>query len=176
MGWRLGSLVSRSARRWWIGWKARVGSTRAEFCKVRLSRLNPPYYVAEYPVDTTGASGTPPGSPTRTAAGLPSTSSQASEIHPIGRYHNAKRSRKASSDSRQGGYDVAIGCPAHVHPQRVSAQRAGSLERHVEAAGTIWRAQRSQRTVGRPSTKREVGCWSLETGEWAGWDGMMRFE
>lgn len=95
--------------------------------------------------------------------------------HLIGRYHNAKRSRKHSSDSRQGGYDVAIGCPAHVHPQRVSAQRTESLERHVEAAGTIWRAQRSQRTVGRPSTKREVGCWSLETGEWAGWDGMMRF-
>lgn len=71
------------------------------------------------------------------------------------------------------------GVPRTLHPQRVSAQRTESLERHVEAAGTIWRAQRSQRRVGRVNQARsgmETGVWRLlESGRVGmGWDGMMR--
>lgn len=97
--------------------------------------------------------------------------------HLIGRYHNAKRSRKVAKILDRAGMTSWSGVPRTLHPQRVSAQRTESLERHVEAAGTIWRAQRSQRRVGRVNQARsgmETGVWRLlESGRVGmGWHGM----
>lgn len=103
-----------------------------------------------------------------------STSSHFSEYRPpIGRYHNAKRSRKPSLrlsrfQSRQGGYDVVIGCPAcPLSARRVSSVTWRRREQYGELNGV--------KAEWAGSTKREVG-WRLESGDccWraGGWVGM----